>query len=95
MTSTYEVEHEYGTSTIEGVHAVHQVTQAESLADRVTGESVGRFEFDEAEGIAFWVSTSYEEAANMNRLSWYSEWIDHLECGSSTAEARHEGIDDE
>ena len=21
------------------------------------------------------------ESASMNRLSWYSEWIDHFECG--------------
>ena len=21
------------------------------------------------------------ESESMNRLSWYSEWIDHLECG--------------
>ena len=31
--------------------------------DAATGESVRRFEFDEAEGIAFWVDNSDEEAA--------------------------------
>lgn len=31
------------------------------VADRVTGESVGRFEFDEEEGIAFWVGNSIKD----------------------------------
>lgn len=26
-------------------------------------------------------SWDHRERASMNRLSWYSEWIDHLECG--------------
>ena len=44
--------------------------------DRVTGESVGRFEFDEEEGIAFWVGTSYEEAAIKNFPNLFAEHAD-------------------
>ena len=42
----------------------------------MTGESVGRFEFDEAEGIAFWVGTSYEEAAIKNFPDLFAERAD-------------------